>query len=128
MSTRDDILGIIGYSAEVSEPGKYPITGYYTDRHLSPILDGLVEYVERVHADEQKDADRRVGRIILRGDRIYRGMVEQAHRETLTSLRDKVMDLPSRIELNEVGHEVTWVRYPDLLALIDEASAPKDQT
>lgn len=43
---RQDLLEIIGYVAEVNEPNGRPLTAYYTDRHLSPILDQLVEYVE----------------------------------------------------------------------------------
>ncbi len=52
MDAREELLEIIGYSAEVSLPNEQPITAFYTDRHLSPILDKLVEYVTRVRADE----------------------------------------------------------------------------
>ena len=58
---RYDLLGIIGYGAEVSEPGKMPVWGYYTDRHLSPVLDQLVAYIEQremqVRADERSRCD-----------------------------------------------------------------------
>lgn len=54
MSDRDELLGIIGYSAEVCEPNAEPITAFYTDRHLRPILDKLVAYVETARADERE--------------------------------------------------------------------------
>jgi len=50
---REALLSIIGYSAEVASPNELPVIEYYTDRHLSPILDALVEYVEGARADER---------------------------------------------------------------------------
>jgi hypothetical protein len=37
-------------------------------------------------------------------------------------LRAKAMNLPSRVVLDLIGDEVTWVRYADVLALLKEKS------
>ena len=42
--------------------------------------------------------------------------------QALADLRAKARDLPSRVELDEVGNEVTWVRYADVLALFEKES------
>lgn len=42
---RRDLLGIIGYSGEVSEPNQGPIEAYFTDRWMQPRLEALVDYV-----------------------------------------------------------------------------------
>ena len=56
MTAHDDakIAEILGYSAEVCEPDSKPITAYYTSRHLDPVRNRLVEYVESVRADERE--------------------------------------------------------------------------
>lgn len=41
-------------------------------------------------------------------------------RRALTDLVAALAALPSRVELDEVGNEVTWVRYTDVLALLGE--------
>lgn len=116
MSIRGDLLEMIGYSAEVSEPNGQPITAFYTDRHLRPILDRLVEYVEQVRADEREQ---------YRGrrDEMMQALSEEllnVRTKTLADALGKVKALHSRAwGWGKDGHVVLWVNRDDVLDLLD---------
>jgi hypothetical protein len=57
---RDDLLSIIGYTGEFSEPNSHPVIAFYTDRYLSPVLDALVEYVEMRERRARRDLLREI--------------------------------------------------------------------
>jgi hypothetical protein len=76
---RDDLLGIIGYAAEVSLSDDQPIVAFYTDRHLSPILERLVTYVVQQRTDARAGAREQIAiDIEARCDRL-------SHRERIAT-------------------------------------------
>ena len=85
---RDDLIEIIGYSAETCVPDGKPVTAFYTDRHLRPILDRLVEYVEAQRADEFEKTS---------ADIISRS------RQSRTQLQEQVQEWWTYAELNQRG-------------------------
>jgi hypothetical protein len=51
---RSELIQIIGYQGETCLPGEKPVTAFFTDRYLNPVLDGLVKYIEEIRVDERE--------------------------------------------------------------------------
>jgi hypothetical protein len=49
----------------------------------------------------------------------HRAALRAVEAEARERLREQARDLPSRVELDETGNEVTWVRYADVCGLLD---------
>lgn len=64
---RDDLISIIGYTGEFSEPNSKPVKAFYTDRYLSPVLDELIEYIERRERAARRDLLREIEAMFNRG-------------------------------------------------------------
>jgi hypothetical protein len=120
--TRYDLLEIIGFSAEVAEPNSASLTAFYTDRHLNPILNKLVEYVEAqreaARADERERMKAELWPMLAAAEADVRSDLESKV-EALMALWMGDVIRPEQIRREPwlAGH---WLRKSDVLALLKE--------